>query len=210
MRAHDNPKRRLAAILAIDLAGYSRMMERDEAGTLARLQACRRDILNPAIRRRGGRVVKSTGDGFLIEFPSAIDGVECAVEIQRVMQDMNADAAGEPFTFRIGVNVGDLIIEGADIFGDGVNIAARIEGLATPGGVLISRTVRDQIRGKLPYEFVGRTDEAETAMARIRDAQRKLLSVAVTTKRAFQAVSPRGQPYRDKFVRILIAAGVPD
>jgi adenylate cyclase len=146
--------RRLAAILAGDVAGYSRLMGADEEGTLDRLKAHRRQLVDPKIKEHRGRIVKTTGDGMLVEFSSVVDAVRCAVEIQRAMVDRNAETDDDKrITFRIGVNVGDVIIDGGDIFGDGVNIAARLEALAEPGGVCISRTVRDQIRDKLPYAF---------------------------------------------------------
>ena len=146
--------RRLAAILAADVAGYSRLMGVNEEGTLERLKAHRRELVDPKIKEHRGRIVKTTGDGMLVEFPSVIDAVRCAVEVQRTMVDRNAETpADQCITFRIGVNLGDVIIDGDDIYGDGVNIAARLEGLAEPGGLCISRTVRDQIRDKLPYAF---------------------------------------------------------
>jgi adenylate cyclase len=146
--------RRLAAILAADVAGYSRLMGVDEEGTLNRLMAHRREIVDPKIRQHHGRIVKTTGDGMLVEFPSVVDAVRCSVEIQRAMVDRNAELAEDKrIIFRIGVNLGDVIADGGDIYGDGVNIAARLEALAEPGGVCISRTVRDHIGDRLPYAF---------------------------------------------------------
>ena len=146
--------RRLAAILAADVAGYSRLMGSDEEGTLNRLKAHRRELVDPKIREHHGRIVKTTGDGMLVEFSSVVDAVRCAVEIQRAMVDRNATVPEDKrITFRIGVNLGDVIADSGDIYGDGVNIAARLEALAEPGGVCISRTVRDQIRDKLLYVF---------------------------------------------------------
>jgi adenylate cyclase len=146
--------RRLAAILAADVAGYSRLMGADEEGTLQRLRAHRRELVDPKISEHHGRIVKTTGDGMLVEFASVVDAVRCAVEIQRAMVDRNAGIAEDQrITFRIGVNLGDVIIDGDDIYGDGVNIAARLEGLAEPGGICISRTVRDHIGDRLPYAF---------------------------------------------------------
>jgi class 3 adenylate cyclase len=143
--------RRLAAILAADVAGYSRLMGADEEGTLQRLRAYRRELVDPKIRQHHGRIVKTTGDGMLVEFSSVVDAVRCAAEIQRAMVDRNAGIAEEKrITFRIGVNLGDVIIDGDDIYGDGVNIAARLEALAEPGGICISRTVRDHIGDRLP------------------------------------------------------------
>jgi adenylate cyclase len=146
--------RRLAAILAADVAGYSRLMGADEEGTLNRLKAHRRQLVDPKIKEYHGRIVKTTGDGMLVEFSSVVDAVRCAVEIQRAMVDRNAEISEDKrITFRIGVNLGDVIIDGDDIYGDGVNIAARLEGLAEPGGICISRTVRDHIGDRLPYAF---------------------------------------------------------
>src|SRR5215467_6070251 len=143
------PVRRLTAILAADVAGYSRLMGADEEGTHERLQAHFRELVNPKITEHRGRVVKNTGDGFLAEFASVVDAVRCAVEVQRGMAEREAEVAkGQRIEFRIGVNLGDVIAEADDIFGDGVNIAARLEALAEPGGIRISRVVRDQIRDK--------------------------------------------------------------
>src|SRR3954470_24435449 len=148
------PTRHLAAILAADVAGYSRLMGLDEEGTLGRLKAHRHQLVDGKIQEHHGRIVKTTGDGMLVEFPSVVDAVRCAVEIQRAMVDRNTDIAeGKRITFRIGINLGDVIAEDGDIYGDGVNIAARLEALAEPGGICISGTVRDHIRDKIPYAF---------------------------------------------------------
>jgi adenylate cyclase len=146
--------RRLAAILAADIAGYSRLMGVDEEGTLARLKAHRRELIDPKIGEHRGRIVKTTGDGMLVEFASVVDAVRCAVELQRAMLDGNAETAEDKrIAIRIGINLGDVIADGDDIFGDGVNIAARLEKLAAPGGLCISQTVRDHIGDRLPYIF---------------------------------------------------------
>src|SRR5262249_39782040 len=146
--------RRLAAVLAADVVGYSRLMGADEEGTHERLKAHFRDIVEPKIKEHRGRTVKNTGDGFLAEFPSVLDAVRCADEIQRAMADREPGVPEEGrIRFRTGINLGDVIVEEHDIFGDGVNIAARLEGLAEPGGICISRVVRDQIRDRLPYQF---------------------------------------------------------
>jgi adenylate cyclase len=146
--------RRLAAILAADVAGYSRLMGADEEGTLNRLKAHRRELVDPKIREHRGRIVKTTGDGMLVEFPSVVDAVRCAVEIQRAMVDRNAAVPEDKrITLRVGVNLGDVIADAGDIYGDGVNIAARLEALAEPGGICISRTVHDHIGDRLPYTF---------------------------------------------------------
>jgi adenylate cyclase len=146
--------RRLAAIFAADVAGYSRLMGADEEGTLERLKALRRQLIDPKIGEHRGRIVKTTGDGLLAEFPSVVDAVRCAAEVQRAMLDREPDLPDEQrIRFRIGINLGDVIADGDDIFGDGVNVAARMESLAEPGGICVSGTVHDQIRGKLPYPF---------------------------------------------------------
>src|SRR5579864_1874788 len=146
--------RHLAAILAADIAGYGRLMGEDEEGTLAALRLWRREIADPRIKEHRGRIVKTTGDGFLVEFASVVDAVHCAVEMQRAMAEHNADIPAERrIEFRIGINLGDIISEDHDIYGDGVNVASRLEALAEPAGICISRVVRDQIRDKLPYVF---------------------------------------------------------
>ena len=145
--------RRLAAILAADVAGYSRLMGADEEGTHERLKAHLLELVNPKISEHRGRIVKNTGDGFLAEFTSVVDAVRCAVEIKHEMAEPEPEVPEEQrIRFRIGINVGDVIAEEHDIFGDGVNVAARLEALADPDGICISRVVRDQIRDKLPYE----------------------------------------------------------
>src|SRR6266550_8419817 len=145
--------RRLTAILAADVVGYSRLMGADEEGTHERFKAHLDELIDPKIREHHGRIVKTTGDGVLAEFASVVDAVRCAGEIQLAMADRDLDLAEERrLRFRIGVNLGDVIADGGDIFGDGVNIAARLEGLAEPGGVCVSRTVRDHIRDKLTYQ----------------------------------------------------------
>jgi adenylate cyclase len=148
------PVRRLAAILAADVAGYSRLMGADEEGTHERLQAHLRDLIEPKIGEHRGRIVKNTGDGFLAEFASVIDAVRCAVEVQRGMVDREPEVPEERrIRFRIGINLGDVIAEEHDIFGDGVNVAARLEALGEPGGICVSRVVRDQVRDKLDFAF---------------------------------------------------------
>jgi adenylate cyclase len=146
--------RRLAAILAADVTEYSRLMGADEEGTHERLKGHLRELVNPKIKEHRGRIVKNTGDGFLAEFPSVVDAVRCAVEVQRGMIDREPDMPEERrIRFRIGVNLGDVIVEEHDIFGDGVNVAARLEALAEPGGICVSRVVRDQVRDKLDFAF---------------------------------------------------------
>jgi adenylate cyclase len=160
-------QRRLAAILAADVAGYSRLMGADEEGTHERLKAHFRELVDPKIKEHRGRTVKNTGDGMLAEFPSVVDAVRCAVEVQREMAERNADVPAERrVEFRVGINLGDVIVEEHDIFGDGVNVAARLEALAEPGGICISRVVRDQIRDKLPYPFEDRGEQSVKNIAR--------------------------------------------
>jgi class 3 adenylate cyclase/pimeloyl-ACP methyl ester carboxylesterase len=147
-------QRRLAAILAADVAGYSRLMNIDEAGTLSTLQRCLSECLEPTIARHGGRVVKLIGDGLLAEFPSVVEAVSCAAGTQRDLATMNKSAPPErQMLFRIGVHLGDIIGEGEDIYGEGVNIAARLEGIAQPGGICISRQAYDQVQNKLPLRY---------------------------------------------------------
>jgi TolB-like protein/class 3 adenylate cyclase len=146
--------RRLAAILAADVAGYSRLMGADEEGTLERLKALRRELVDPKIAEHKGRIVKTTGDGLLVEFASVVDAVRCAVAVQQVMPERNIGAAADSrIELRIGINLGDVIVEGDDLYGDGVNIAARIEALADAGGVFVSNTVHDHVRDRLPFVF---------------------------------------------------------
>jgi TolB-like protein/class 3 adenylate cyclase len=144
----------MAAILAADVAGYSRLMGADEEGTLARLKAHRRELVDSKIAQHHGRIVKTTGDGMLVEFLSVVEAVRCAVDIQRAMVKRNAEVlADHRLEFRIGINLGDIIIDGDDIYGDGVNVAARLEGLAEPNGICVSRVVRDQVRDRLDLAF---------------------------------------------------------
>src|SRR4051812_38620149 len=147
-------ERRLAAILAADVAGYSRLMGEDEDGTLSRLKALRRELIDPTIAEHKGRIVKTTGDGLLIEFPSVVSAVRCAVEVQRSIAERNASVATERrIEFRIGIHQGDVIAEDGDIFGDGVNIAARLEALAEPGGIYISDRVQSDAAGRIDIAF---------------------------------------------------------
>src|SRR5215813_2097098 len=145
--------RRLAAIVAADVAGYSRLMGLDEVGTAHTLREHRK-VTDALVEKHGGRLVKSTGDGVLLEFPSVVDAVECAVAVQAVMAERNAGVpADRQMLYRIGINLGDILIEGDDILGDGVNIAARLEGIAEPGGICISSSAYDHVRGKVSVEF---------------------------------------------------------
>ena len=150
----DRVDRRLAAIWAGDIAGYSRLMGADEEGTLRQLKSHRKELVDPKITEHRGRIVKTTGDGMLVEFVSVVDAVRCAVDIQRGMVERNAEVPDEKrIEFRIGINVGDIISDANDIYGDGVNVAARLEGLAKPGGILVSRNVYDQVRDKLSFSL---------------------------------------------------------
>ena len=144
--AEERVQRRLAAILAADVVGYGRLLEQDEAGTLAALKARRRDILNPLIAEHHGRIVKVMGDGVLIEFGSAVNAVACAIELQTRMTAANEGLAeGRPIELRIGINLGDVVIEGGDLFGGGVVVALRFQSMAPPGGIFVSRAVHDQV-----------------------------------------------------------------
>ena len=149
-----NALRRLAAILAADVVGYSRLMGEDEEGTLARLKAHRRELIDPKVAEHRGRIVKATGDGVLVEFASVVDALRCAVEVQRAMAERETTLPQDRrIRFRIGINLGDIIADSGDIFGDGVNVAARLEGLAEPGGICVSGTVRDHVGDRLSYRF---------------------------------------------------------
>src|SRR5579864_8501861 len=163
--AEERIARRLAAILAADVAGYSRMMGADEEGTLAALKAIRREIIEPKIAEHQGRIVKTTGDGALVEFGSAVDAVRCALDVQRATAERNvAIPEDRRIAFRIGINVGDIISDEGDIYGDGVNIAARIEPLAEPGAICLSDNAYQQIKGKLSLDV---TDMGERELKNI-------------------------------------------
>jgi len=162
-----NTTRRLAAILAADVAGYSRLMGADEEVTHERLKAHHRDLVEPKIGEHSGRIVNTAGDGLLAEFASVVDAVRCATELQRAMIDREAGVPEDRrIRFRVGINLGDVIVEDDDIFGDGVNVAARLEALAEPGGICLSRMVRDQIRDKLPYAFEDMGEQSVKNIAR--------------------------------------------
>jgi class 3 adenylate cyclase/pimeloyl-ACP methyl ester carboxylesterase len=191
-------QRRLAAILAADVVGYSRLMSIDEMGTHTSLKTHRRELIDSAIAKHSGRIVKTTGDGMLVEFASVVDAVSCAVYIQRDMVSRNAGIAEDKrIVFRIGINVGDIIIDGDDIFGDGVNIAARLETLCEPGGVCISRTANDQIRDKLSLAFADLGEQAVKNISRAvgvfgltaRDIEGLPASVAATASEAAKATA---------------------
>jgi adenylate cyclase len=185
-------ERRLAAILAADVVGYSRLMGEDEVGTLDRLKAHRSQLVDPKIREHHGRIVKTTGDGMLVEFASVVDAVSCAVEVQRGMVDRNASTpANQRILWRVGINLGDVIIDGNDIHGDGVNVAARLEALAEPGGICVSRTVRNQVRDKLPYSFDDMGEQSVKNIARrVRTDAMSAAAVAATPLVAVAALAP--------------------
>jgi adenylate cyclase len=165
--AEERLQRRLAAILSADVVGYSRLMGIDEAGTLARLKAMRRDLFDPLTAAHSGRIFKLMGDGALVEFASAVDAVTCAIEIQKQVRERNASSPEDSrIQFRIGINVGDIIVDGDDIYGDGVNVAARIQALADPGGVYISRGAADQVRDKVPIKIETRGEQTVKNIAR--------------------------------------------
>src|SRR5499427_8791789 len=147
-------ERRLAAIIAADVVGYSRLMGEDEEGTLAALKAIRRELIEPKIAENRGRIVKTTGDGLLVEFASVVDALRCAVAVQRGMAERQVDIPQDKrIEFRVGIHQGDVITEAGDIFGDGVNVAARLEGLAQPGGICVSGRVHEDVYGKLDVSF---------------------------------------------------------
>ena len=163
----DRVDRRLAAIFAGDIAGYSRLMGADEEGTLRQLKVHRKELVDPKITEHRGRIVKTTGDGMLVEFVSVVDAVRCAVDIQRGMAERNVEVATEKrIQFRIGINVGDIISDDNDIYGDGVNVAARLEALADPGGIMVSRAVHDQVRDKLSFGFEDMGEQTVKNIAR--------------------------------------------
>src|SRR3954454_17252833 len=160
-------QRRLGAIFAADVEGYSRLMGTDEIGTITSLKSHRRELVDSGIAEHRGRIVKTTGDGMLVEFASVVDAVSCAVHIQRSMVRRNVSVpTDKQIIFRIGINVGDIIIDGDDIYGDGVNIAARLETLCDPGGVCISRAANDQIRDKLSIAFADLGEQAVKNISR--------------------------------------------
>ena len=183
-------ERRLTAILAADVAGYSRLIGADEEGTLAQLKAFRKTLVDPTIAKHRGRIVKTTGDGMLVEFASAVDAARCAVEVQRALADENTEIPqAKRIEFRIGIHLGDIIIDDNDIFGDGVNIAARLESIAAPGGISISRAVHDQVRDRINVCF---DDKGEIALKNIaRPVQVFAISGAKELK---TTVSPESKP----------------
>jgi adenylate cyclase len=204
-------ERRLAAILAADVVGYSRLMGNDEVGTLERLKAHRSLLIDPKIREHHGRIVKTTGDGMLVEFGSVVDAVSCAVEMQRGMVDRNTDMPEDQrILWRIGINLGDVIIDGDDIHGDGVNVAARLEALAEPGGICVSRMVHDQVRDKLPYSFDDMGEQSVKNIARPVRADALSAATVATTPLVPTQRPPQPGPARRSVVPgpAVIAASV--
>src|SRR5579871_1225767 len=180
--------RRLAAILAVDVVGYSRLMGEDEAGTALSVRE-HREAARPIVAGLGGRIVKTTGDGLLLEFPSVVAAVECAIAVQRLMVERNAETSeAKRILYRVGVNLGDVLIEGDDILGDGVNIAARLEGICEPGGVLISSAAYDHVRGRIDAAFV---DLGEKDLKNIARPVR-VYGVKIGSQSAAPALSPSG------------------
>src|SRR3954447_10516029 len=187
----DRVGRRLAAILAADVVGYSRLMEVDEAGT-ARLLREHRAATDPLVAEHGGRIVKTTGDGVLIEFSSVVGAVQCAVALQKLMAERNAEVPGQRrMDWRVGIHLGDILIEGDDILGDGVNLAARLEGIAEPGGICISEDAFRQVRGKIETEFL---DGGEQALKNIARPVRIYRARPAIVGRSFYNLSANIQP----------------
>jgi adenylate cyclase len=199
-------ERRLAAIMAGDIAGYSRLMGVDEEGTLRDLKELRASFLHPKIAEHRGRIVKTTGDGVLIEFPSVVDAVRCAVEIQRGMAERAAAAPTDRrIDLRMGINIGDIIIDNDDIYGDGVNVAARLEALAEPGSICVSRVVRDQVRDKLDFAFEDLGDHSVKNIAR----PVRVFRVVMADGRAALVVTPGVQTTPAAAARVQATADIP-
>src|SRR5256884_121583 len=179
-----NAPRKLAAILAADVAGYSRLTGLDEEGMLKRLRKLRRELINPAVSLHRGRIVKTTGDGILIEFPSVVDAVRCALDVQRGVDGRNVDVPPDRrIEFRVGINLGDVVTEGEDLLGDGVNVAARLEGISEPGGICISDDAYRQVQAKVSAEFID-----------IGEQQLKNIARPVRTYRVVQNGAARPKP----------------
>jgi len=178
-------ERRLAGILAADVAGYSRLIEADEEGTLGRLKALRAETIDPKIAGHRGRIVKTTGDGLLVEFASVVDALRCAVEVQTAMAQSNASMPPERrIEFRVGINVGDIVVEDGDIFGDVVNVAARLEGLAEPGGICVSARVQEAVAGRLDLAFEDIGEQALKNITRPVRAYRVVTAAGAASARA--------------------------
>lgn len=185
--------RRLCAILAADVAGYSHLMGADEDGTLAALMAHRRELIDPAVAEHSGRIVKTTGDGLLVEFASVVDAVRCAADIQRGMADRNeAVPRARRLAFRIGINLGDVIVQHGDLYGDGVNVAARLEALAEPGGIYLSAAAHEQVRDKLRIRFEDMGEHRVKNIARAIRAYR--VALGLTNSNPMYGNTPLGPP----------------
>jgi adenylate cyclase len=198
-------ERQLAAVVAADIAGYSRLMGADEEGTLAQVKACRRELIDPGIARHRGRIVKTTGDGILIEFSSPVEAVRWAVETQQGMIERNADVADDRrILFRVGINLGDVIVDDKDLYGDAVNIAARLENLADPGGICISRTVREQIRDRLALPFEDGGEQRVKNIARPIRVYALSADAVAALPEAEAPAAPR--PSRRYYARRIVAA----
>ncbi len=201
----DTIKRRLAAVVAADMAGYSRLMQLDEAGTVTRQKACLKDVVLPRISEFDGRLVKTTGDGMLIEFPSAVNAVLCSVSVQRDMAAREAEVDPDlRIQYRVGINIGEIILDGDDIFGDGVNVAARLEALAEPGGIRISETVFNNVKGKLDLGF------ADLGAQKVKNIAEPVptYQVLLDPKDAGKVVAAEPQKRRQSLVPILWVAAV--
>ena len=197
--AEARAERRLAAILATDVVGYSRLMGGDEEGTLAALKSLRKSLIDPKIAEYRGRIFKTTGDGALVEFASTVDAVRCAIDIQRAMPERNADTPPDKkIEFRIGINVGDIIVDGDDIFGDGVNVAARLESISEPGGICISDIVHQQVSGRVEASFADLGDQNLKNIARPVRAYRIVLKQARAEAAAASATAPAAFASPDK------------
>ncbi len=186
--AEQRVHRRLAAILGADVVGYSRLMRADETGTLAQLKVLRKEVFDPRTAEHNGRIVKTTGDGVLVEFASAVDATECAVKIQRSLARRNEDVPeGQRIELRIGINLGDIVVDGDDIYGDGVNVAARLEGLCEAGNVYVSAVVHDQVESKIDmgFEDLGehtvKNIDKPVRIYRVSSEARPVVAGAVTT-----------------------------
>jgi adenylate cyclase len=191
-------ERRLAAILAADVVGYTRLMEADESGTLAALKAHRKDIIDPKVADHKGRIVKLMGDGVLVEFPSVVEAVQCALEVQKELSARNTNVPEDRrIEFRIGVNLGDIIADDDDIYGDGVNIAARLEGLAEPGGICVSSTVFNHVNGKTDLEF---EDLGNREIKNITNPVHVYRMVLDGKPRDPNTAGPRGNSFRQRWI----------
>jgi adenylate cyclase len=190
--------RRLAAILAADVAGYSRLIGADEGGTLTRLKAIRGELIDPMIAAHNGRLVKTTGDGLLVEFGSVVDALRCATEMQADMAERNATVpADKRIEFRIGINVGDIVVEDGDIFGDGVNVAARLETLAKPGGICVSARVQEDAAGKLDLAFEDMGEQTLKNIVRpVRAYRLAIVSRSATAQETLVLPLPTSRPLR--------------